>query len=426
MKTIVLKEGIRLHAFEETRFKSEYLSLNFLCPPSVFSVGESVLLPSVMAQSNARYPNGMLLNKALEEGYNTSFACRLFRIGDTRIQPFAVSWLSERFVPDGFSTEDFALGFLRDTLLSPRLENGVFPEDELEKQIKNRVDDLYAEKNNKQRYAIKNCLRHMCKDDPFAIPLGGSEEALKEVSTASLYEYYQKLLSCAPIEIYYFGRKAPEEMAERICTLFSSLFTEKLPTSPDSLCQKKEEVSRVIEGANAQQSVLCLGYKTEVTLNHPLHAAQVVMKEILADSPVSLLFTNVREKESLCYYCSALCETGKGLFLLTAGIDKKNAQRAENAIRSQIEALKNGDFSDDLIALAKKSLISAYKDLYDSPAHLEAWYLRRALAGKWDAPIDMAGAVERVSKEDVIACAQALEPDTVYLLEGRKGGEIDD
>ena len=52
--------------------------------------------------------------------------------------------------------------------------------------------------------------------------------------------------------------------------------------------------------------------------------------------------------------------------------------------------------------------------------------MRRALAGKWDAPIDMAGAVERVSKEDVIACAKALEPDTVYLLEGRKGGEIDD
>ena len=90
-------------------------------------MGESVLLPSVMAQSNARYPDNMLFNKALEESYNTSFACRLFRIGDTRVQPFAVSWLSDRFVPDGFGTEDFALGFLKDTLLFPRLEEGAFP-----------------------------------------------------------------------------------------------------------------------------------------------------------------------------------------------------------------------------------------------------------------------------------------------------------
>ena len=154
--------------------------------------------------------------------------------------------------------------------------------------------------------------------------------------------------------------------------------------------------------------------------------AQVVMKEILSNSPVSLLFTNVREKESICYYCSALSETGKGLFLISAGIDKKNTEKAENAILAQVESMKTGDFSYDLIALAKKALISAYKDLYDSPAHLEAWYLRRALAGRWDSPLDMARQVEEVSKEQIVACAKALTLDTVFLLEGQKGGESDD
>ena len=150
------------------------------------------------------------------------------------------------------------------------------------------------------------------------------------------------------------------------------------------------------------------------------------MKEILSDSPVSMLFTNVREKESICYYCSAISETGKGLFLISAGIDRKNADRAEDAIAAQIEALKKGEFSDDLIALAKKALVSAYKDLYDSPAHLEAWYLRRNLAGRWDSPLDMAKQVEMVSKEQIVACAEALRLDTVFLLDGQKGGESDD
>lgn len=426
MKTLDLKGGIRLHAFEETRFKSEYLSLNFLCPSHLCPVGESVLLPSVMAQSNARYPDNMLFNKALEESYNTSFACRMFRMGDTRVQPFAVSWLSDRFVPDGFGTEEFALGFLKDTLLFPRLEEGAFPAEELAKQTRNRIDDLYAEKNNKQRYAIKKCVRLMCQGDPFATPLGGTEQILAEVSPQSLYEYYTDLLEKAPIELYYFGRRPAEQMAERISSLFAPIIKPKERAFPDRLCLPVKEPNRICERANAQQSVLCMGYKTDVTLNHPLHPAQVVMKEILSDSPVSLLFTNVREKESICYYCSALSETGKGIFLISAGIDRKNAARAEDAIAAQIEALKKGEFSEDLIALAKKALISAYKDLYDSPAHLEAWYLRRNLAGRWDSPLDMAEQVEKVNKEQIVACAEALRLDTVFLLDGQKGGESDD
>ena len=426
MKTLIIKDGIRLHAFEERRFKSEYLSMNFLCPSHLCPVGESVLLPSVMAQSNARYPDNMLFNKALEESYNTSFACRMFRMGDTRVQPFAVSWLSDRFVPDGFGTEDFALGFLKDTLLFPRLEGGAFPAEELAKQTRNRIDDLHAEKNNKQRYAIKKCVRLMCQGDPFATPLGGTEQILAEVSPQSLYGYYTDLLEKAPIELYYFGRRPAEQMAERISSLFAPIIKPKERVFPDRLCLPAKEPNRVSERANAQQSVLCMGYKTEVTLNHPLHPAQVVMKEILSDSPVSLLFTNVREKESICYYCSALSETGKGLFLISAGIDRKNASRAEDAIAAQIEALKKGEFPDDLIALAKRALISAYKDLYDSPAHLEGWYLRRALTGRWDSPLDMAKQVEMVSKEQIVACAEALRLDTVFLLDGQKGGESDD
>ncbi|MBP3320922.1 MAG: insulinase family protein [Clostridia bacterium] len=422
MNSMILKEGIRLNAFEETRFKSEYLSLNLLCPSELIKVGASALLPSVISQANARYPDSVRLNRALEEAYNTSFACRMFRIGDTRIQPFAVSWLSDRYVPDGFGTEEFALGFLRDCLLEPKLENGVFPVGELQNQIRNRIDDLNAEKNNKQRYAIKQCVRLMCEGDPFSIPLGGSEKELQNTSARDLYDYYRTILEKAPIEIYYFGRKNGEQIGEEIVKRFSPLFTEKGCVPPDVPAQKRGDIVHKTESALAQQSVLCLGYKTEITLCHPLHAAQVVMKEILSDSPVSLLFTEVREKESLCYYCSSLSETGKGLFIISAGVDRKNAKRAKQAILEQIERLKRGEFSDDLLYLAKKALINSYKDLYDSPAYLEAWYLRRRLAGREDAPLDMAKRVEAVTKEMIVACAEALMLDTVFLLDGRKGG----
>lgn len=426
METILLANDIRLHYFEEKRFKSEYFSANLICPPSIAAPAHSVLLSSMMGQSNSDFKDSASFSKALEEAYNTSFSCRMFRIGETRIHPFAVSWLSGRFIKDGFLSEEFAFDFLSKTLFKPHLVNGVFPQKELDKQIKNRIDDLNSEKNNKQRYALKQCVRALCKGEPFAIPLGSTVEDLSAVTPASLYDYYKALLEKAPVEFYYFGRMDKEELAHRILKQFSPLFCKKDPITREAISLPKDSPLRITEEALASQSTLCLGFKTSVTLDHPLHPAQVVFKEILSDSPVSLLFTNVREKESLCYYCSALSETGKGLFVISCGVDKKNAQKAENAIFEQIEAIQKGLFSDDLIELAKKALISSYKDLYDSPAYLEAWYLRRILFGMWDAPLDMAEKIEKVTKDEIVACARMLTLDTVYFLEGQKGGENDE
>ena len=300
METIVLADGIRLHHFKEERFKSEYLSANLICPPVVTHGAHSVLLSSLMGQSNARYPKNAAFSRALETAYNTSFSAKMFRIGETRIHPFAVSWLSERYVQDGFRTMDFALDFMATTLFEPHLEKGVFPNGELQKQIKNRIDDLAAEKNNKQRYALKQCVRELCKGEPFAIPLGSTVKDLQQVSPDSLYEYYCNLLKKAPVEFYYFGRTPAEELKERLLGLFEPLFTPKDSPAKELVSRPKDIPSVITEEAAVSQSTLCIGFKTDVTLPHPLHPAQVVMKEILSDSPVSLLFTNVREKESLC------------------------------------------------------------------------------------------------------------------------------
>ncbi|MBQ8400276.1 MAG: insulinase family protein [Clostridia bacterium] len=423
MKTITLSPGVRLHAFLEDRFKSEYLCANFLSPPPADSPANGILLSSMLACGSARYPSSTLLNRALEEAYDTAFSCRSFRIGETRVQPFAVSWLSGRFIPDGFDTEKEALSFLTDGIFHPNVQNGAFDKEELQKQIFNRIDDLHAEKNNKQRYAIKQCLRLMCKDEPFARGGTCTEQEFKSVSAEGLYTYYQQLLQNAPIELYYFGKKDAEALAGELDPLFAPLYTEKRALRRDTVSPLKPQVLRRVEESTAFQSTLCLGFKTPIVLDDPLYPALTVMKEMLSDSPVSLLFTNVREKESLCYYCSASGEPGKGLLLISAGIDRKNAAYAEELILAQLEKMKKGDFEEELFLLAKQALIQSYKELSDSPAYIEGWYLRRSLMGLRDSPEQTAQRIKTVTKEQVILAANSLSLDTVYLLQGVKGGE---
>lgn len=46
----------------------------------------------------------------------------------------------------------------------------------------------------------------------------------------------------------------------------------------------------------------------------------------------SKLFMNVREKMSLCYYCSSSPDSYKGLLFVQSGIEVENRKVAETAI----------------------------------------------------------------------------------------------
>ena len=54
-----------------------------------------------------------------------------------------------------------------------------------------------------------------------------------------------------------------------------------------------------------------------------------LMNALLGGTPHSLLFRNVREKLSLCYYCASSYDRLKGLLLIDSGVEEQNAEKAK-------------------------------------------------------------------------------------------------
>ena len=73
-------------------------------------------------------------------------------------------------------------------------------------------------------------------------------------------------------------------------------------------------------------------------------AAARLMNALLGGTPHSLLFRNVREKLSLCYYCASSYDRLKGILLVDSGVDGQNAGRAkeEDVYKRQIKAYLGG------------------------------------------------------------------------------------
>ena len=308
-------------------------------------------------------------------------------------------------------------------ILEPLTEKDGFLSRYVEDEKKNKLDQLNAEKNNKPSYALSRCFSLLCRGEPYDYPASRLRKELPSVSAHSLLEFYRKMLCRAPIEIFYFGEEDLNSLCSDLMNHLSPLFTPKLPLVSDVISFPKPQVCREEERLAANQSTLCLGFKTCVRMGMPGFYALFLLKEIFCDSPVSLLFTNLREKESLCYYCQGSLLSRKGVYLLEFGIDGKDAEKIEKETLAQLEALKTGNFDEEFLFLCKKSLCDGFAEFYDNPAEIEGWYLRQVLAGSALSPKDVSKKIFNMHKKDVQRVANTLILDSVFLLYGTKNSK---
>ena len=150
----------------------------------------------------------------------------------------------------------------------------------------------------------------------------------------------------------------------------------------------------------------------------------MVYNEILGGSPTSKLFTSVREKESLCYYCSSVYDFYKGYISVASGIRCENRERAEASILREIDALRKGQISDAEFSAAIRYLSSVYRSLYDSASSIENYFLARGIYGVSMTPEEARLAILSVTKEDVVRFAQRVVLQSVYFLRGTRSAEL--
>ena len=194
----------------------------------------------------------------------------------------------------------------------------------------------------------------------------------------------------------------------------------KLPVSQD--VRHADVVKTYVEDISAVQGKLSMGFRTGVTMRDADYFAFPLFNELFGGSPISKLFMNVREKKSLCYYCSSRPDSAKGIMIVAAGIKNEDKQTAELEIMRQLDEMKAGNISEEEFACAKKSLKNAYAAIYDSPAALERWYLTRALNCNTDSPENASARLDEISVDDIVRLSKKVELDTIYFMNGTGEG----
>lgn len=95
-------------------------------------------------------------------------------------------------------------------------------------------------------------------------------------------------------------------------------------------------------------------------------------------TPHSLLFRHVRERLSLCYYCAASYDRLKGVVLVDSGVQADKAEEARREILRQLEAVRQGNFTDEDLEAARRSLTNQIDSVGDLQSTLDNWYMGQA------------------------------------------------
>ncbi|MBO5338537.1 MAG: insulinase family protein [Clostridia bacterium] len=416
-KSFEIAKGVKLNYIETDKFKTNYFSFNFIAPRSKKTAHFNAMLPLILMRACEKYPSQALLNKRLQYLYSGDICAKNSDFGEYQIFGMKANMLNNRFTPDTDVTYEM-VDLLCQMIFKPYLVNGAFDSEFTKGEKINLIDTIEAEVNNKGQYAIKRLMSEMCKDEVFGISSTGEIADVEKITPKSLYEAYQYALKSYKIEIYFVGSADIDSVANQFKAYFEGVERAPIEIEPVAIKMRADEAKEVVDTEKVNQGKLVLGFRTGYHYSQNEYHLIQLFNEVFGGSPTAKLFTNVREKMSLCYYCRSAVNQKTGIMVVSSGIESKNKEIAKNAILAQLDMMKNGEISEEEFASAKKSIKNGYLSVYDGAEAMEAWSFYRGLCGISTTPMLEIEKINKTTIKDIVDVSNKMTLDTVYFLKG--------
>lgn len=416
-KVYRISEGVEGLFVKNERFNTTSISFNFYLPLQKETAASYALLPFVLTTCGEKYPDFSVLNYRLERLYGAQLDAVAEKLGDYQLLKLRMSVINDKYTFESESLIKRACDMLLSLIFEPKAENGAFCADDLAREKRKAIEHVKGEMSEKRVYAKNRLIEEMYKGSCYGTPKCGTVEDIEAITEASLYKMWQKMLATAYIRVQVIGAAVPQGLFEEIGRRFENTerynITDCTKSQPTATADKPRTVT---ERQAIQQGKLVMGFSSDTAGDDDNTMPLMVMTDIFGGGPYSRLFDNVREKMSLCYYCSASSSRVKGLITVESGVEGQNAEKAEKAISEQLEIMKKGEFTDFEFSSSVKSLRDSLNSYNDSQPLLDLWYALKAVNKNLYSPEDIAEKISAVTRDEIIAAANGVKLHTVYKL----------
>lgn len=415
MIKINIKNDIQVSLYKTDKFTRNVISVSFLTPLNE-NAANNALLVAVMRLANDKYQTLNDVNKYLENNYGATYTVNVGKKGENQLVRFSISFIANCYTLENEDITKNMMEFLYEMIRKPLIIDDAFKSDFVKIEKLNLINNIKSRKNNKRSYAKDNCIKNMCKNETYSLDELGEINDIEAITPEQLKEHYDKLLKTSNLIVSCFGRFDENAIKEWADKLFD--FSHNNITIKTQYIKKAEKVNDYNEDMQVNQSILVMGFRLGIE-NYQDHMFSLIMFNIIfGGGPNSRLFLNVREKLSLCYYCSSEIDRLKGIMLVSAGISKENKKKTIDEVLAQLSLLQKGEITDEDIENAYKTVVYSFEQTQDNLYALEGYYLNSFIGESNLTVEEVLKGIKTVTAEDIKNAAFLCTLDTVYFLNG--------
>lgn len=414
---IPINEGVKYtHVYTE-RGKTDSLCVSFRIPLDERNLASITLVSKILLRGTKSFPNTLSICRECEDNYGAAIDIAFQKRGKELALVFMLSYMRNRFAFEGEDIAERAVKLLSEFIFKPYLKDGAFDPDYTEREKIALCAQIASLKNNKPAYAAYRAAQLMCAGEPAAVSIYNCADLVRSLTPAELTAFFEKTIKSAPVDIVYAGNADKDRILE--------LIERHLPFEPRAGIRRSvvrrrvpKKVRAFTEEAEASQSTLVMGFRLGGDIERRHYNDFLLFGAILSLSPVSKLFMNVREKLSLCYYCSGIPDRHNKVIYISAGIDAENSEKVQKEILKQIDDIARRRISETEYNNALSYCVSALRSQSDDVSSLCSYYLSHVWRGVYRTLDEECEKLKKTSVDGAVEIAANAVLDTVYLLKG--------
>lgn len=409
----IKRDNYNLHLINTDRFKTITVSLKFT---KKYNREESVyfkLLERVLPiNGTENYKSVNDITKKLESLYNANIGYKFYVTSENMTFETNLRIINPKYTREDTYKESFDL--FKEILTKPTLKNNQFKYFDLQKD--NLINSILNVKDDLRSYSSLKFQEIFYKGTVYAENNYKNIKLFEDMESKKLYENYKKLFSEFKIDVFVIGEFDEEVLTKYIEELMKG-FKSKDNYTKDLYTKVKCKESLVKDKFKESQSSLLIGLNINGLTDEERDYKLILYNTILGSMNNSVLFVNVREKNSLCYSIGSTISKFTETMIIRSGISSDSFDDAVRLIKESLEEMKDEKKVDKLLKNAKKTLNIAYNDFYESSNKIIDYYFIREFT-ILPSIEERREKVMNLTSKDVTDIAKKVSIGLIYLMEG--------
>ncbi len=404
-----------------TKFKTTTITLKFMAPLDSQTMTARSILSKVLVRATKQWPSDKDFNRHLSHLYGAYVNSFVSKFKDKHVITISLELVNERYLKDQTPLFEKGLELLKEMIYNPLISDNKFDETFVAQEKSLLSKKLNAMIDNKSQISFLNLLKYMFGEQPYRHLATGQVEYIADITSENLYHTYQSMLKNDYCAVYVVGNVDEQQVKSQIQTYFNiNPFSFELSQSTP-IGQDHNTPQVIVETDDVDQAKLNMGFKLPAKYGDPEYFAMIVFNVMFGGDPSSVLFNEVREKQSLAYSIHSQIDAKNGFLFVLSGVSTDKYEIAKKTIVSEFEKFQQGDFEEEKIALAKKVILSQRQESHDRAKSIIEIMNNNILLDEPMSEESYISGIQNVNKSDIQQLAQATTLDTIYIL--TKGGD---